>query len=351
MRQRLTSFEIATLPAQLGQHHRTLGAAQECDDLRDFRNAAVLALDLVDTCRKFTLALKQRLVGSAHPGNAVALDATPAHADDVDAGEARRRIEHVAIRNDILADGRIACHHDTFTEPHMLMHGAVATEKHVVSDFTMTADHRVIGENDVVTDVAVMRDVRADHEEAAIANRRDTASAHSASIDRDALADLAVRADDEPGRFTFVVHGLRRCAERGEGIDRRAGPDGGVTRKMHMRDKLAVVAEGHVRTDHAIRADLDVRADNGTGRDTRGGIDRQHQASINIAPTSASATSSPATFASAWYHHMFLRRVFFFMWYSMISPGPTGFGNSSLTRLIEDTRNCFSRNAEEAHGS
>src|SRR3954453_7200418 len=335
MRRRLTSFEIVGLPAQPSQHHRTLGAAQECDDSRDFRNAAMLPLDLVDTRGKLALAFKQRLVGSAYRGNPVALNAAPAHTDDVDTGEARRRIEHVAIRDHVLADGRIACHHDTFTKPHMLMHGTVPAEEHVVAEYTMAPDHRVIGENDIVTHVAIMRDVRADHQEAAIANRRDAATAQSASIDRGALADLAVCADDEPGRFTFVVHGLRRCAERGEGIDRRAGPNGGVTRKMHMRDKLAVVADGHVRTDHAIGADLDVRADDRAGRDPRGGVDRQHQASINIAPTSASATSSPATFASAWYHHMFLRRVFFFMWYSMTSPGPTGLRNFALSIVVK----------------
>ena len=45
-----------------------------------------------------------------------------------------------------------------------------------------------------------------------------------------------------------------------------------------------------------------------------GGIDREHsQASISMAPTSASATSSPATLASPRYHHMLLRRVFFVM--------------------------------------
>src|SRR3954447_18963960 len=104
---------------------------------------------------------------------------------------------------------------------------------------------------------------------------------------------------------------------------------------MHMRDELAVVPDGNVRPDHAVGADLAVCADNGAGRDTRGGVERQHQASINIAPTSASATSSPATFASAWYHHMFLRRVFFFMWYSIISPGPTGLRNFALSIVMK----------------
>ena len=44
---------------------------------------------------------------------------------------------------------------------------------------------------------------------------------------------------------------------------------------------------------------LDVGADDSAGSHPCSGVDCQHHASISIAPTSASATSSPATLASA----------------------------------------------------
>src|ERR1044072_582795 len=110
---------------------------------------------------------------------------------------------------------------------------AMAAEEHIIADLAVATDHGVVGEDDVVADIAIVRDMRADHQEAAIADRRDPSSADSAGIDRDALADLAVRADDKPRRLALVVHRLRRRAERGEGIDRGARPDRRVTRAMH----------------------------------------------------------------------------------------------------------------------
>ena len=66
----------------------------------------------------------------------------------------------------------------------------------------------------------------------------------------------------------------------------------------------------YVRADRAIRTDQDVFSDRGPGFDPRRGIDhmRAHASDI-MAPTSASATTWPATFASPRYHHIVLRRV------------------------------------------
>src|SRR5947209_20588084 len=104
-----------------------------------------------------------------------------------------------------------------------------------------------------------------------------------------------------------------------------------------MGDELAAVANRDVRANHAIGADLDVGSNDGARRDPCGGIDGEHsaQASISIAPTSASATSSPATLASPRYHHIILRRVFFVMWYSITSPGPTGLRNFALSMVMK----------------
>src|ERR1043165_1444394 len=319
MRQRPSSFEIVGLPAQPGQHHRTLGAAQERDDLRDFRNAAMLALDLVDARRKLAFGFKQHLVGGPHRGNAVALDAAPSHTDDVDAGKPRSRVEHVSIRYHVFTYRRIAGDHNAFAKTYMLVHGAVPAEKDIVTDLAMPPDHGVVGENNVVADMAIVRHVGPNHQKAGVANGSDPSSTRGAGIDGNALADLAVRADDKPCRLAFVVHGLRRRAEGGERINRRARADGRVAGKVRVRDQLAVIAKRDVRTDYAIGADFDVRADDGARRYACGRIDCQHHASISIAPTSASATTSPLTLASAVYHHMFLRRVFFFRWYSTTS--------------------------------
>ena len=108
--------------------------------------------------------------------------------------------------------------------------------------------------------------------------------------------------------------------------------------QIDVSDKTAAVADAHVRTDGAVRTDRYVFSDLGPGLDPRRGIDhaRTH-ASESMAPTSASATICPATFASPRYHHIDLRRVIRFMWYSIVSPGRTGLRNLALSMVRKKT--------------
>jgi len=64
-----------------------------------------------------------------------------------------------------------------------------------------------------------MADVSADHDEAAVADAGDATAVFGADVHGDALAQLAVRADDQFGRTAAIMHRLRRRAERGERID------------------------------------------------------------------------------------------------------------------------------------
>ena len=72
------------------------------------------------------------------------------------------------------------------------------------------------------------------------------------------------------------------------------------------------VANYDIRTDDAVRANTHVSPDHRARFYTGGRIDRGHlMPHASIAPTSASATRSPCTFASARNHHMFLLRASF----------------------------------------
>src|SRR5437588_11803749 len=220
-------------------------------------------------------------------------------------------MHHIAERDHVLAQASVARHHHTFADAHALKHGGVTAEEHVVPDFTVAADHRIVGEDHVIADMTIMPDMRTDHHETVVADRGDAAAVLGPGVDGNILADLAARADRQPRRSAAVVYRLRCRAERSERIDRRAWPDRSVAGDVHMRGELAPMADGDVRAYHAIRTDLDIGFDHRAWRYPGGGIDREHsQASISMAPTSASATSSPATLASPRYHHMVLRRVF-----------------------------------------
>ena len=75
----------------------------------------------------------------------------------------------------------------------ILMDRDMAAEKGVVADADMAAEHHVIGEGHIVADLAIVTDMSADHEEAALADARDAAAVFGAGIHGDALAQLAAR--------------------------------------------------------------------------------------------------------------------------------------------------------------
>jgi hypothetical protein len=75
-----------------------------------------------------------------------------------------------------------------------------------------------------------------------------------------------------------------------------AGTDRGMPSEVHVRDKTAAFATRHVRTNGAVRTDRNVRSDRGC-LNPRRGIDLCPHVAEIVAPTSASATTWPATLA------------------------------------------------------
>ena len=65
----------------------------------------------------------------------------------------------------------------------------------MVADFDMAAERGVVGEDDVVADFAVMRDVAGDHEQAVIADGGEQTPALGAGIHRHVFAYNIVIAD------------------------------------------------------------------------------------------------------------------------------------------------------------
>ena len=85
----------------------------------------------------------------------------------------------------------------------------------------MAAERRVVDQDDVVADLAVMRDMRADHEQAIVADPGDHAAALGAGVHRHVLADRVVAADLERRRLALVFQILRLEPDRGERKDSR----------------------------------------------------------------------------------------------------------------------------------
>src|ERR1700682_4774258 len=75
---------------------------------------------------------------------------------------------------------------------------------------TWPPQHRIVGEDDIVADMAIMGDMRAGHEEAAFTHLGHAAIVLGPDAHGDPLADVASGPDKEPRRPAAIPGGLRR---------------------------------------------------------------------------------------------------------------------------------------------
>ena len=263
---------------------------------------------------EFAGSEKQRFVGLAVALNVGLGKSAPAHADHVEADEMRQRPLRHAPGNDIGANAAQAHDHRALADAHELAYRHAAAEHDIVADGGMTAEQDVVGEHHIVSHLAIMRHMGADHEETMVADFGHAAAVLGAGIHGDIFADIAVGADHEPRRPAAVMRRLRRRAERCERMNDGARTDGCMAGEIDVPDQPAAVADRDMSADGAIGADRYIAADCSPRLDPSRGIDdgSVHVSAI-MAPTSASATSWPATLASPLYHHMLRRFAMRFM--------------------------------------
>ena len=189
--------------------------------------------------------------------------AAPLEADDIETGERGAVAERHAVGDDIVLDPGEAADEGVRADPDELMRRRPAAEDRRVADLAMARQHHVVGEDDVVAELAIMRDMGIGEEHAARPDDRLRAAAGGAGIHRDALADQAILADPEAHRLAAIFEVLRLMADRGEGKDARPRADLRVARDAHMGHETDPVAERDLGADVAERADLDPGAEPG----------------------------------------------------------------------------------------
>src|SRR5262245_26372460 len=255
-------------------HQRAgIAGADEGEHAADELIPCKLALDPFEPIAEDPRSEEQDVIGAAQSVNIGPRKTTPAHPDHIEPIEHRALADGEAKRNEVSRYPADPGDHRTLADPHKLVDGGTPTENNPVPQCDVTTENRIVGQDNVVADVTVVADMRADHEEAAVAHACDAATVLGPQIHGDMLADIAVGADLESRRSAAILDRLRRRAERSERIDLAAWADCGVTGHMHMGDEGAVLANGDVRADHAIGADGDLRPDRRTIGDAGGWID------------------------------------------------------------------------------
>ena len=296
-------------------HGRTRSArAQKRNDLADQWIGPMLRRHRREPVAKFAAAEEQRAVALPQAMHVGAPVAAALETDHVEADQNGLGAERKPERNDIAGDSAQAPDHGTFADAHELVHGGLPAQKRTIADADMAAQDCIIGEGDVAADPAVVPHMGAGHEEATVADQGDPAAVLRAGAHGDALANLAVGPQHEAGRTAAVFDRLRRRPKRSEGIDGGARADGGMAGEVDMGHEPAANADRHVGSDDAIGPDRDVRCDRRSRFDPRCWIDHGHRRPHeSMAPTSASATSCPATMALPRNHHMLFFRAILLM--------------------------------------
>ena len=119
----------------------------------------------------------------------------------------------------------------------------------------------------------------AGHEQAIVADPRLHATTLGTGVHGDMFADLAILADGQRRRLTLVLQILRRMADGGEGENTRPLAHLGDAGHGNVGHQFDTLAQFHVGTDHAKRADNGGISDARLGINDSGGMDIGHQSS------------------------------------------------------------------------
>jgi hypothetical protein len=136
---------------------------------------------------------------------------------------------------------------------HMLVHRGQTAEDDPIANLNVSSQRSAVGEYYIVTDDAVVCDMRVRHEEIVVTDSRDARVLHGAAIDRATLSKHVSVANLEACGLAIVFLVLRRIA------------NGSKLKKPVVGSDSRRTIDDHVRTDDGARTDLHVRADDAEG--------------------------------------------------------------------------------------
>src|SRR5450631_2231916 len=174
--------------------------------------------------------------------------------------------QHVLSADGAPADESIAAH---VAE---LMNRGEGPYRGVVLHSHVPGERGCIREEAVASDLAVVADVGAGHEETVAANARNTSALYGASRDSYAFADDVIVAHFQLRGLTGVADVLRRNPNGGEGIEFVSRANGSVPVEHHVGDEITFLAENNVWPDGAVGADRATRRYNRRGSHDGSGV-------------------------------------------------------------------------------
>ena len=123
-------------------------------------------------------------------------------------------------------------------------------------DRNVAAEGCGIGQNHVVANHAIMRDVGVSHNQDVAAHAGQSAALNGAAVDGNELANLVVVANFQARGFASVGQILRCHPDRAKREEAVVGANLGGPLDGHVRNQMATFSQLDVCPDHAIGADL-----------------------------------------------------------------------------------------------
>ena len=133
----------------------------------------------------------------------------------------------------------------------------------------VSSQSRGVGEDYIISDHAIVRDMDVRHYQSSISDSSQTAALYRPAIDCHEFADYIVIADFEAGWFSRVGNILRSQSDGRERKKRIIAPNSRRAFDRDVRLQRAAFAELNVRANDAIWADVARRMDGGFGVDNR----------------------------------------------------------------------------------
>src|SRR5471032_1662390 len=275
-----------------------------------------------------------QLVGGADAVDLLAREAAPLQALDVDAVGLRRIAVQEHERRHVLRQAGAHADEGVRADLAELVHIGEAAHDDPVADFDVAGQLRVVREDRVAADLAVVRQVDVGRDPVVVAEPRHADVLHGAGVEGAEFADRVAVADFQTGRLAVPFLVLRRGADRRELEELVVAADGRVAFDDHVRADHRAGGYGHVRADDRIRADFNAGVELRLRVDDGGGMYRRHDyfpagwlassALLMVHIKSASTATLPSTLPTALYFQMprETRRISTFI--TSWSPGSTG---------------------------
>src|SRR5262245_55209432 len=192
---------------------RPLGRPDKVDNLANQRIAGIFLRNPLDAPTKLAFAKKQGLIRRAHALNVGLCRTPPPQADHIEPNQIGERAMRHTKRDDVGTYTAQANDHCAFTDTDELTNCNATTKDNMIADRYVPTENCIVGKNDVASNLAVVPDVRADHEETPVANFGDATIVLGAGAHGYVFADVAFSAHNQPRRPSTVTERLRRRPE------------------------------------------------------------------------------------------------------------------------------------------